>query len=982
MSIGFFELGSGIVISLLYLLAMLVDSIFAGFMALLVNLNPFKLLYSAVAGISPTFAEGMTGGDTSAWGPLVGLAAFVSEIYTFMSQAAWGLMVPLFLGILLFSLLMFKKLDKGGALKKIFIRVLFIGLGVPLLGAMYTGTVTSMAEATTGGNMGATQVVLSTYVDFESWANNTRLAIPEGATIEWRAARGQPSTDATMHVRDSALAINASAREEWSGVAPLTTDEYSMGWSTSGLNTAETDHAGSTYMAVLDMMTRYMRGDKVESGSFESDAKGRLTAANVGGTEEWFSSIREGNIEAPEPGVSANPVLSVASGTGLTRTAVAGYGDSADGVDEGSWVRDYTTVGVDDACGSEVSNSSGQPLACNMSSLAMYNYLNTSFDSSSMISYSSNKVMSGATRESHNAVTQVGTGAMGFLYWLNSVALLGAFVTIGLGYALGMLIGNIRRGIQTISAIPFATLGAIAAIAKVVIYTIAMLLEVVLTLFLYKMVQELLMAIPTIIEFPFSLILNGSDDFAANAGFFAFLTAGGALTIAITLLSIIGIIIFTVMAMRLRKTLMKAIEEAVTKLIEKLMDTQSGMPSGGKMMPAMAGGLAAGAGAAGANRMMNGAANKGAAATSGAGAGGGSGPEAVETAGGTTAAGTGAAPGDAAHGELSPAASEGQRALPAGSGGSGGSGDSAADEVSLGREVEANGLSKPKEISAPNVGDDDALGDAAASMDKSAEGFKDADKEKLGAAKEGVKATGHAALAVGKGAAGDASGAAESGGRAVEHGGAAVAAGHEAKQKEADAGRSSLDKPNQKDAKKAQTARQVSQVGGAVANTAGKSKGVSGSTPAASATSKGSAVKPSTGSQSNRSQTPKPAQQGFVKPVQTDTSKPTAGQKPSVPSTSKSTPSAPKPDQQGPAKPVQINTPKSTPSAPRSTQQPVQQAPRQMSSRVAAAPKPAAKQGSPVAPKPAAQPVAKPVSRPTGHGPKNPKNSNGGHSNR
>src|SRR5699024_11667042 len=100
----------------------------------------------------------------------------------------------------------------------------------------------------------------------------------------------------------------------------------------------------------------------------------------------------------------------------------------------------------------------------------------------------------------------VGTGTMSFIYWFNAVVLLGSFVLIGFGYAFAMIIGNLRRGLQLITAIPFATLGAIAGIAKVVVYSIALIMEVIITIFLYKFVKELLIALPSIFMMPYSVV--------------------------------------------------------------------------------------------------------------------------------------------------------------------------------------------------------------------------------------------------------------------------------------------------------------------------------------------------------------------------------------------------------------------------------------------------------------------------------------------
>src|SRR5699024_3424627 len=170
-----------------------------------------------------------------------------------------------------------------------------------------------------------------------------------------------------------------------------------------------------------------------------------------------------------------------------------------------------------------------------------------------------------------------------------------------------MIIGNLRRGLQLITAIPFATMGAIAGIAKVIVYTVALVMEVVVTIFLYKFVQEFIISLPDILEKPFSGALNNGD--AGNAGaLVGYLSSSGLVAVIITLAAIVFTIMFTIMAMRTRKSMVQAIEEAVTKIVEKFTDTSvgPGSPGGGGAMPALACGAAAGAGAAMGNRMMSG----------------------------------------------------------------------------------------------------------------------------------------------------------------------------------------------------------------------------------------------------------------------------------------------------------------------------------------------------------------------------------------
>ncbi|KIA73400.1 hypothetical protein ANMWB30_23270 [Arthrobacter sp. MWB30] len=779
-------LGGGLIL-LLFVLTGVVDLLFSGVIETLKALNPFKLFYEGVKAINPTFAEGMTGGQAPP-GFLGGLSSWIRDWYQALNNMSWAVLVPLFIAVTLLGLLLSKKMNRGGALKKLVIRIVFIGVGLPLIGSMYTGVLNSMGEVSKSGSAGSTQVVLSTYVDFQNWAFKSRLYVPEKAVIEWDATDKKPTQAALENIRATALEINKATNSDWKNIQSSLNVAQSASWTDAAMKDTQGGTAGGVggYMATIDLLGRYISGAKIDAASYETAVKGDIStsAPYTDGPDgkkqvsEWFSKFGDPKDGLPDIDdaavVAGNPVISVASGTGLQASPAGATSGTKKYTSSSTW-----------NCESWVTNSRGEPLNCNMSTLAMYNYLNTSFGADSMTMYSSNKATSGATREMHNAVTPVGTGVMGGLYWANSAVLLASFAIIGLGYAFSMLFTSIRRGFQMITAIPFATIGAISGIAKVIIYTASMILGVLVTLFMYKFIQVFLISLPQIVEMPFSTMLNGvqTGDLAV-----ANLISGGTLPTVMTLLSIITLIMFTVMAMRVRKAVLKAINEAVTKLIDKFMDTTIAPPGGGGMMPALAGAVAGGAGMAAANKAMNGGftgARKPGPEGSGpggiqvgqvpspsdpGGAGGGRAPQGSLSIGGGSSmdlSGAMGGPGpdgrDGTSGTGSPDGHVGgPLALSAGPGGL--VGDTESDRATA-KAVEAQGG-----LSAPgSQGGGDVIDTMAGSMERTQGQYAAKDR----AALDGAVSTGKAAVkgveAAGRGAAGDVPGAVAAGAVAASH---------------------------------------------------------------------------------------------------------------------------------------------------------------------------------------------------------------------
>ncbi|MFF1880058.1 hypothetical protein ACFVVC_01145 [Pseudarthrobacter sp. NPDC058196] len=674
---------------LLYAMALAVGTLFYLIIQLLKVLNPFMWFYQAVAGVADSsgntnsahqqdLADGMTGSQAGG-GALAGLQHWIASWYGLLQSIAWEALVPLFIGFLIIGLVLFKKMDRGSAIKKLVVRVVFIGVGLPLLGSMYTGVLDKFDDSLLGQHAGPTRVVLSTYVDFEAWMMNDRLGVPDEAVIAWD--NGQASNNAMMSVRTTALAINKQAHGATFrdiNVGPGATNAETA-WKNS-LVGMEGSPAGdfNAVGATFGMLNSYISGQITSASDFESGIKSAITNLPVSSDvkKEWFidkksygDSDNFGGHGESDYVPTNHPVLAV-GGKGLTSSNPGGNTTS------------FSTQSTKHGCGFSVW-ADNAPVSCNMSALSAYNYLNTGFGPDSMTMYSSNNVTSGLTREDHMAVSQVGTGPAKFMYWQNAGVVLGSMVLLGFWYAIGMLVGAVKRTFSLVAAVPFATLGAIAAISKVIVYSVALILEVLVTLFIYQFVSELLISIPDIISGPVSAWM--SKDGLWGSGML-----GGIIVVILTLISSLLIIGITFALLRVRKVVLQAMDEVFTKLVDKFLDTNTApKPDKSGMLPALAAGAGAGAGMAVGNKLASGVGGKlgGSGATKPGGTpGGGKGPS--TNAGGlngeqnSLAAGKGAlalaaGPNDGPEGGPDGGSPAGPGPVPGGGGDSGGHGPSA-----------------------------------------------------------------------------------------------------------------------------------------------------------------------------------------------------------------------------------------------------------------------------------------------------------------
>lgn len=816
LGLHFQNMAFGSIMALLYLLAGGIDTIFSAVIWLLETLNPFKFFFSAISASSTAMANGMTGGQgVPVW--MQSLDTWFSGWYQALVNLSWTVLIPLFLFVFIISSLMWKKGNALGGLKKLVIRVLFLGVGLPLIGSMYTASLGVMKDATAGAGMGATRVVISTFVDFENWAKKDRLAVPDNATLQWDASKQAPTGASVNKLRQTTVAINKLANSgAFSSVSDI--DVSGLGSISTEAAKADTTSSGGlkdfTYVAAMEMLLRYTTAQSYQASDFDTAIKGRISQQASSGQEQvkscattWFNVQADGSTKADgKSGCSAikasdNPVLKVRDGSGLQASGESGtitFTTSGD-----KYAGDWVMFGE---------NFNGS----NLSALSMYNYLNTTFDKNSATTYSSSNAVSSATREYHNSVNLVGSAGVSWLYWVNGAVTLLCFIVLGLGYAFGMFTGAIKNSMHIITAVPFATLGSMAGIAKVVIYTFTMITEIIATMFIYRLVQEIILSIPSIFEGGLEHMFN------SMGGFGVYLKNSGNVTLFTSLVSTVLLILLTWKMMHFRGAFVKGLNEAVTKIVDKFMDTNVAPPAGGgKLMPALAGGVGAGVGSAAANRLMSGRGGLG----SGSGRGGvssglmaGSGGIQDGNGGGSGMGGGSMLSINGTDGpgpdEIGPGAPGGDPNAPGGGGGglllSDGSGgvnandNSASDGNSgslmtsasdrqLASEVDARGgLSEPSQLEAGPQADaaasskvannaDDAMSETAGSIQSTMDAHNKADKARVDQATSGVKAVWHGGKAAAKAYSGDVAGAAQDGQKALGDVQSAQTKGQEAK---------------------------------------------------------------------------------------------------------------------------------------------------------------------------------------------------------
>lgn len=616
-SFDFFRFLAGFLMTAAYIMAFTVDVVFSAAVNILQTLNPFRLFVSGFGPVWNNYVDGL-----AADSPLYGLSVFLGNVYNTLSTLSWAALIPISFVFLVFSFLVLKSSNRMAKLKKYLIRIVFLTAGIPLLGSLYTMSLDQLGDPGNGGMGAATRIVQSTFCDFENWAKNCRLGVSgEGGTSFLMSAndgadvgKAHPSAEAML--RNICYAINIEAhtgRKDTTalgdGLSATDGSEFTLGNDSSTI---------SDIITTVGMLGRYMQGSFFYASDWETLVKAKLTT-NSSGDSDYYDTVMDmfGKSDKASDFKDTNH-FDGSSGWGSVDMWANGNMEAGHNVAIG-----LLPNGAGSAVRYKVNGSASPPgthgeaadpsVKYGLSTMAMYNYLTSKFTKSSVVVYSNERASSGFIRESHRSVNMIGTGIISVMYFFNALVMLVAMIIVGWCYGFGIIFGNLKRTIRFITSVPFAMLGSIRGIAKVLTYAIVMILEIVGTLFVYNLIVEVLLGISSIIEQPIMHALGGSA-LAGGAGVLGLVNLmmgpmGYAITVVMLIITCVVLILFVIMAIRLRKVIIKSLDESAAAIINKFMDvdeTYKGInePSKPGMLQKAAGSVAQGAGMAAGSKLV------------------------------------------------------------------------------------------------------------------------------------------------------------------------------------------------------------------------------------------------------------------------------------------------------------------------------------------------------------------------------------------
>lgn len=584
----------------------------------------------------------------------------VAEIYTSFEDIGITIVVPIMAAGALVAFLLMLMLRKSswrmgyntGKLRRFLSRIVFIFIGVPILGGMYTICVDAVADYMSDSALSSDYIVAETLVDFGSWVEKSNLSLVNFSTTDdilgevdpaveeipskailalalnsdpaSKTITGTPTAGTMAGLRMSAFYVNAY----YGGVVPqeritsiagkLQNASVVRGTNGAVSSLISLVSAGENFNfnhdAIKSLIQRYSSGEKIEAGAYDS----RISAnSGMSGWKALYSHVDAymdgiGDIKSETPVLAHTGMLNGTQGSreDQLKSAVGGIdGDfsevvNADGeylardnwLANGSIKAQYSDAdGVVHYCaaGSDERTSDN-----GLSNIAMFNYLNTKFDTTGLKIYSGENSANTQSAISHYSVNSIGTGLYGWLILINSILLMGVCGIVGLVYGIGLIFSTTKNGIQLIWSVPLALTGMIAMIARSVGLAILMCVEILATCILYIfMSQFLTVANSAVINIVPSFVDNATEAWQ-NAGVTSHVVladvawTGDGLQIATLAIACVMLLLFMIIAIKVRRSLILAVSEMVNHGIEVLTSSKPNVDASGSDISGAVGSVA------------------------------------------------------------------------------------------------------------------------------------------------------------------------------------------------------------------------------------------------------------------------------------------------------------------------------------------------------------------------------------------------------
>jgi len=592
--------------------------------------NPFMFFKDINTGSQSGSAE-LTGIYNKATGKIGSeegikdLAVFFGNIYNMFTEFAWAVSIPLALIFIVIAFFLTRRgrYSIGSNLKKFLVRVVFIAVGIPILGSAYTQVLDQLKESQAMSDEFLAQAVSYTFLDFEAWVKQNRLAPADSMSIITR--QNAKSSDAIvpgqqwLDLREMCYKLNQTNGVFETVETNLTVSnsgallkDFIYDTSGNNLSINATSSGSSNYSNrynINSLIQRYLNSTKYSAVDFESGSiawmQKQSSTATYGdmlalSCDKYsfspYATRQVHSLQGSETGYydpknpdQAKKYSEVATvrftdknwaktnyniwNNGTIATSNSGYTDSenADTVATGGALG-MTYIGSATTAGSSVFNGYDCGKDVGFSTMSMYTYLTSEFTQSEVIVYGG--APSVYTQNAHYSVNLIGGDfVMKTAFFANMIAILLGYFVMAVFFVFKTAFDILFKGIQLMGHALFAAIGFYKSIGTCICMTINMIAQLFVTVIFFSFMVDLMFMTTSIMDHffkeVFDAISGGMSESAIESAYI-----GEVMVIISSILATFVIVFFVSFAIKWRAFIMTTLNGMVENVVGTLLGVQ------------------------------------------------------------------------------------------------------------------------------------------------------------------------------------------------------------------------------------------------------------------------------------------------------------------------------------------------------------------------------------------------------------------------
>lgn len=582
-------------------------------------------------------ATGSWGSGANTDGSVGALAEFFGKIYDVFTSFAWSVSIPLALLFIVISFFLTRRgrYSFASNMKKVLVKVVFLAIGIPILGSAYTQVLTALKDSQAMSDEFLTQAVSYTFLDFGRWVETARLQPPVAQTLSLITSSADKKTvDATVvastwgDLREICSQLNRDngvfvfndqyiIADDRTGTL-LKDYVYDTSSTSPSLSINATTHGTTKYdnrQAVSTLLKKYRDGTKYHADTFASNTIAWMQNNPSGGTaygdmislscdKYSFSQKAERQIHGLQGKINAGSIqydpqkpkeASAYSTVALARFSSSDFA----GVGYNVWNNGTICGDLSHPDGSATgSGHTGNPLGIqyygdegfkkNMnegydckkrigfSTMSMYTYLTSEFTQTGVIAYGN--APSVYTQNAHYAVNLIGSDFfMQFAFFSNTIALLLGYFVLAVAFVFRTGFDILFKGFQLMGHALLAAAGLYKSIGTCICMTVNMIAQLFISVVFFSFMVDLMFILTSVFNNFFYNVFDALTTGIALKTSSLDATSSYAvevLVICSTLVSTFVIVFFISFAIKWRSLIMTSINSMVETVVGTLLGVQ------------------------------------------------------------------------------------------------------------------------------------------------------------------------------------------------------------------------------------------------------------------------------------------------------------------------------------------------------------------------------------------------------------------------